>query len=348
MASYHDILEIPTLLRVVEAFPPDSSWLMDQFASEGEVFETEEIEIQTKKGHRPLAPYVNELLPGKVVLRSGWTSKTWKPALLKPMRVITRHDLKVKQAGETLINPKTPEERYQELVTQDLAELIETIDRRKMQQLSDIMFKGTTEQIGEGVHQVLDWEFTNKTILSGDDLFSNPTTDVLAFLEEWKLAVMRKSGKTPTKLLATADVATRIMRHETVLALIKTDNTAVITPGQLNQQIQAGTDGVIFHGYLAQVGLSVWSYTNSYTDEEGVEVPYIPEGTLALLPEGKPFQFMYGANLVGEDDNIKLARAKIFPQVFFNREPVSRKLQLLSKPICVPENVDGWYVAKVL
>lgn len=345
MASYHDILEIPKLVRVVEAFPEDSYYLTNTFASEGETFTTDEVEIQTKKGHRPLAPYVNELLPGKVVLRTGFTSKTYKPALLKPMRVITRHDLKVKQLGETLLNPKTPEQRYQELVVQDLADLTDTIDRRKVQQLSEIMFTGKTEQIGEGVSQVLDWGFTNIEVLSGTD-FSDDTFNIVEYLTERKMEVMRKSGMTMRRILTTYEVGTRITSHPSLLALLEAKKE-VLDLGTLNRELLP--EGVVYHGYLRQADLHIWSYTNSYTDEKGQEVDYIPKGTLALLPDGKPFEFMYGANLVAnENGDFVFAQAKIFPQVLSEKEPPSRKLQLLSRPICIPANVDGWYVAKVM
>lgn len=346
MASYHEILEIPTLVQVVEAFPKDSYYLTNTFASEGDTFTTDEIEIQTKKGHRPLAPYVNELLPGKVVLRTGFTSKTYKPALVKPMRVITRHDLKVKQAGETLLNPKTPEQRYQELIVKDLAELTDTIDRRKVQQLSEIMFTGKTEQIGEGVSQVLDWGFTNIEVLSGTDLFSNPDTDVVAYLTDKVQEVMEKSGRTMRRVLTTAKVARTIVNHPTLQKLIEAKKET-LDVGDLNQQILP--EGVIYHGYLRQANLQIWSYTNSYTDEAGNEVSYIPEGTLALLPDGQPFEFLYGANLVADENgNFMFAEAKVYPQVWGEIEPPKRVLQLLSRPICVPLNVDGWYVARVL
>ncbi|MNW36158.1 Phage major capsid protein E [compost metagenome] len=346
MASYHEILEIPTLVQVVEAFPKDSYYLTNTYAREGDTFTTDEVEIQTKKGHRPLAPYVNELLPGKVVLRTGFTSKTYRPALLKPMRIITRHDLKVKQVGETLINPKTPEQRYQELIVRDLSDITDTIDRRKVQQLSEIMFTGKTEQIGEGVSQILDWGFTNIEVLSGTDLFSNDTTDVISYLTEKVQEVMEKSGRTVRRVLTTAQVGRRIVNHPTVLDKIK-NGKENLDMGDLNQRILP--EGVIYHGYLRQANLEIWSYTNSYTDEAGNEVNYIPAGTLALLPDGQPFEFLYGANLVAnENGDFVFAEAKIYPQVLSEVEPPSRKLQLLSRPICVPDNVDGWYVAKVL
>jgi len=345
--AYSDPYDFPTLFRVVEALPKDSTYLMDQFATTGEPFTDDEIEIQTKKGHRPLAPYVSELLPGKVISRVGWTAKQYKPALLKPMRIITRHDLKVRQAGENLVNPKSPEERFQDLVTQDLVDLNDSVSRREVMQLAEIMFTGRTVQIGEGVSQVLDWGFENIEVLSGSDLFSNQETDVMGYLQEWKQEVMDKSGITPRRVLTTAQVGSTIMRHSTILALIKTDNTAVLTPGQLNQEIRQ--DGVIYHGYLAQIDLAIYSYTNSYTDELGNVVPYVPQGTLALLPDGPSFTFHHAANLImTEGGEFKFVQGRITPQVLTTIEPPSRKVQFLSRPICVPNNVDGWFVAKVL
>lgn len=345
MASYHDILEVPKLVRVVEAFPEDSYYLTTTYAREGETFETDEVEIQTKKGHRPLAPYVNELLPGKVVLRTGFTSKTYAPALLKPMRVITRHDLKVKQQGESILNPKTPEQRYQALIVKDLSELKDTIARRKGQQLSEIMFTGKTVQIGEGVSQVLDWGFTNLEVLSGSD-FSDDDFEMIEYLIGIKMEVMAKSGRTMRNVLTTYKVASRITSHPTLIKLIDAKKET-LDVGTLNREILP--EGVVYHGYLRQADLHIWSYTNAYTNDEGEDVDYIPAGTLALLPDGQSFEFMYGANLVADKNgDFVFSKEKILPQVLAEVEPPSRKLQLLSRPICVPDNVEGWFVAKVM
>lgn len=345
-SPYHlSVPEVPTLIKIMDAFPKDSYYLINNFAREGESFTTEEVEIRTRKGHRPLAPYVSELLPGKVVARVGFTAQTWNPALLKPMRIITRHDVKVRTVTESLSNPKTPQQRYNELVTQDLGDLTDTVQRRKMQQLSEIMFTGLTTQIGEGVSQVLDWEFTNKEILSGAD-FSDDNFDVIGYFTDKIQEVMQGSGRTMRQVLTTHAVAKRIVTHPTVLKLIEA-RKEVLDIGDLNQSILP--EGVIYHGTLRQVGLRIFSYTNAYTDENGQEVNYIPAGTLALLPDGQSFEFLYGANLVADENgNFYLDDTKVLPQVWGKMEPPKRVLQLLSKPLCVPDNINGWYVAKVM
>lgn len=339
-----DIYAFPTLYRVVEAFPKDSTYILDKFFAEGESWEKEEIEIQTKKGHKPIAPYVNPLLPGKVVLRTGFTAKQYAPALLKPMRDITHNDLKVRQAGESLYNPDPPDVRAQKLVAKDLIELNDTITRRKIQMASELIFKGKVTQIGEGVSQILDWDFSNKTTLSGTDLFSHPDADIIGMLGQWKMEVMRNSGVTVRLALTTYTVGRTIARHPVILKL--TDNKG-LDMGQLGQQILP--DGVVYHGYLKDVDLHIYSYTGTYTDDEGAEQDFIPEGTLALLPDGKPFKFDYAANLImGENGQFLYVKAQITPQSWTTREPAARFLQLLSRPIPIPENVDGWYIAIVL
>ncbi|MDU5945823.1 major capsid protein [Paenibacillus sp. FSL R5-0527] len=342
-----DIYSFPYLFRVVEAMPKPSTYILDQFFSEGETSEKEEIEIQTKKGHKPIAPYVNELLPGKIVLRTGFTARQYTPALVKPMRAITTIDLKVRQAGESLYNPDSPEVRAQKLLAQDIVDLTSTITQRKMQMGSSLMFTGKVVQIGEGVNQELDYDFENIYTLSGTDLFSNDDADVIGILAEIKRDVMQKSGRTPRKIFTTFEVAERIMRHPKVLELAKINNNSVISAGNLN--MEQLPDGVTYHGYLDQVQLHVYSLIASYTDEDGKEVDFIPAGTLAMLPDGKPFEFAYGANVImGDNGQFQYVKAQITPQSWTSKEPAARFLQLLSRPFPIPLDVHGWAVAKVL
>jgi hypothetical protein len=342
-----DIYSFPHLFRVVEALPNASTYILDQFFSEGETFETDEIEIQTKKGHKPIAPYVNELLPGKVVLRTGFTAQQYKPALVKPMRVITSIDLKVRQAGESLFNPDNPAVRAQKLLAKDVVELVDTITQRRGEMASSLMFTGKVVQLGEGVSQELDYDFENIYTLSGTDLFSNPAADVQSILSGIKQDVMTKSGRTPRKIFTTFAVGEAIMRHPKVVDIAKINNNAVINVGNLNQVLLP--DGVTYHGYLQQIDLHVYSLTASYTNENGVETSFVPAGTLAMLPDGKPFEFAYGANLImGDNGAFQYVKAQITPQSWTTKEPAARYLQMLSRPFPIPADVNGWAVAKVL
>lgn len=343
--GYKDIYALPTLLKVIEATPPSSTYILDTFFQDGEAFDTEWVEIQTKRGNHPIAPYVSELQPGKVVLRTGYQAKQYKPALIKPARPITANDLKIRQAGEPLFNPESPDARARKLIARDLIELTDTITRRLVEQASTLMFTGKVTQVGEGVSQVIDYDFTNKVTLSGTDLWSNSASDPISFLFGLRKDIMDGNAPTPDVLLCDYDAAVALMRHPSILALA--DNNGVDV-GDLDTTLLA--DGVTYHGRLRDVGLRVFSYTGTYTDDSGADQPFIPAGNVAMLSTRDKFTFHYGGNVIMDPkaEQFVLARGKIIPQSWVTVEPAQRWLQLLSRPLAVPANINGWYIAKVL
>lgn len=340
-----DLYALPTLLKVVGQLPRPSTYILDTFFQDGEPFDTETVEIQTYKGSKPIAPYVSELQPGKVILRTGFTASQYKPALIKPARPITAIDLKTRSAGESLINPDQPEVRARKLLARDMIELQDTITRRLVQQASELMFTGKVTQIGEGVNQVIDYDFTNIVTLSGTDLWSNEASDPIKFLAEQRKVVMDANAPTPNIVLADYDAAVSLMRHPKILKLA--DNKGVDV-GNIDTTLLP--DGVTYHGRLRDVGLDVYSYTGTYTNDAGQEVPFIPAGTIAIMSTRDKFTFHYGANIIMDPktEQFVSARGKITPQSWVTIEPAQRWLQMLSRPLAVPANVDGWVVAKVL
>jgi len=340
-----DIYAFPTLLKVIGQLPPPSTYILDTFFQDGETFETEYVEIQTLKGNKPIAPYVSELQPGKVILRTGFTAKQYKPALIKPARPITAIDLKVRSAGESLINPDQPEVRARKLLAKDIIDLQATITRRLVQQAAELMFTGKVTQIGEGVNQVIDYDFTNIVTLSGTDLWSNENSDPIKFLASQRKVIMDANAPTPNIVLADYDAAVALMRHPKILKLA--DNRGVDV-GNIDTTLLP--DGVTYHGRLRDVGLDVYSYTGTYTNDAGQEVPFIPAGTIAIMSTRDKFTFHYGANVIMDPKSEQFVRVmgKITPQSWVTVEPAQRWLQMLSRPLAVPANVAGWVVAKVL
>ncbi|MOA55711.1 Phage major capsid protein E [compost metagenome] len=68
-----------------------------------------------------------------------------------------------------------------------------------------------------------------------------------------------------------------------------------------------------------------------------------------MLPDGKPFEFAYGANIImGDNGQFQYVKAPITPQSWTSKEPAARFLQMLSRPFPIPGDVNAWAVAKVL
>lgn len=339
-----DIYARPTLLKVVGQLPPPSEYILKTFFQTGESFDTEEVEIQTFKGSKPIAPYVSELQPGKVIVRTGFTAKQYKPALIKPARNITVNDLKIRRAGDSLINPVSPEVRAKQLVARDLIELNDTIVRRKVQQAAELIFTGKVTQVGEGVSQVIDYDFTNIVTVAAGDKWNVNTSDPIKWLAAQRKLVIDANAPTPDTVLADYDAAVALMRHEKILALA---NNRGVDVGNIDVTLLP--DGVTYHGYLRDVGFHVYSYSGTYTNDAGQDVPFIPAGNIAILSSREKFSFHYGATvMMADNEEFAYFRGEVAAQSWVTKEPAQRWLQLLSRPLPVPANVDGWVVANVL
>lgn len=338
-----DIYAFPQLVKVVSALPRTSEYITNTFFSEGETGLTNEIEIQTMRGKNRIAPYVSELQTGKIVARDKYEAKQYAPVPVKPARNITLNDLKIRQAGELLYAPDSLETRQRKLIAKDMVDLNDTIIRRKVEMASQLVFTGKVIQIGEGVEQELDYGFANKITLSGTDLWDNDASDPIRFLANLRLSIMQKNGRTPRLVLGDYDSMMALTRHPLILKLLDIKRLEI---GNIDTRLLP--DGVTYHGYLRDVGVDLYSYTGNYTDEKGVEHPFIPHGTIVMLPDGKPFEFIYGANPVAINKEMRFVNLPVVAQVFMDERTAVRTLELQSRPFPVPENIENWYVAKVL
>lgn len=346
--------DIPTLLEIMEDLKEPSMYLYNQFTEEGQTFDTEEVEVRTYKGNTPVAPYVSELLDGVRLMRAPGMAQTYKPATLKPARIITHVDIAVQTYKENVLNPLTPEQRAAQLLAQDIVDLKNSIDRAQIQQVVQLLFTGKITQKGEGVDQELDYDFQNKLTLSGTDQWDHADSKPIEKLTEIRRLLMLQNVPTPTDVLGDFDSMVALVRHPDVLALADNGGFSI---GNIDTTNLA--DGVTYHGYLRDPGVHLWSYTGNYSvyDQslnEGKggfkEKEVMPKGNIVVYNRNQKFRWNYGSNLIMNTDSedFQLVRGKYCPESWVERKPAARWLHIQSKPLLVPQNVNAWYVVKVL
>lgn len=345
------------LLQVQRQLLPTRKFLRETFTRQGQAFVATKLDVQYKKGHRKTAPFVHPLLPGKVMTREGFQQSTYEPALIKPARPITTLDISESGFGENEYSLKTPAQRAQELQVEDQADLDDAITRREEVMVSDLIFTGKVRQIGDGVKQELDFDFTNRQVLTGAARWSEPTSTPFMNLANFKLAVQQKSSINTTRVLMAADVAQAFLSHPDVQSWIN-NNGGMGAFGAIAPTDQI--DGASYIGRITYPGaiLELWMYTETYLEDwndDGTEKAtpevrqLVPNGHIALLPSGNPFEFRYGGiTIMGEDGEFQTIPGNRVPQSWTTREPAVRWLQVNSRPMIIPDNVDGWYTAKVL
>lgn len=338
-----DLFETRTMLKFVERMPRVTTFIRDILFKEREFSPSEKVDIDIKKGRAKIAPYVSEKIGGKVVENSGYITETFKPPLVAPTTITTAADLQKRAMGENIYSSRTPEERAAEKLVKDLRYLDDMITRREEVMCAQAIFDGEIDVKGDGVDYVISFNHTNRETLSGDNLWSEPTSDKIADLKRWVRTVQETGFVNPDIVIAAPDVIDALLKDEFILKLLDVRNVNVgeIKPEKL-------PSGATFIGKIAGVG-SIYEYAATYYDdiEEKVK-PMVPDGTIALVSTEAEFSMAYAAVTIAKDNDLVTYEADRVPDSWTEKRPARKILQLSSKPLPIPKEVNSWFVAKVL
>lgn len=349
MANEVSIYEPRTMGRIVSKLPPVRTFFRSTFFRHEETFVTKNVDVDFVKGTRKVAPFVSRLIGGKIVPNTGYSTKTYTPPLVAPEKVTTVDDLLQRQPGENPYSGRTPAERAVVKMAQDFTELRDQIARREELMCCQSIFTGTIPVIGDGVNEIIDFGFTNKeTITTATKKWTNAASDPIEDLKRWHETVQKTGFVNCDMCVMGSDVAKAFINHEKVMKQldVRNYNLAVIQPKQL-------PNGVTYIGTIHEIGLDIYKYNEWYLDDWTVpetpeEKPLVPVDTLALLSSTVNYSMYYGAiTLIDEaTGNFRTVEGKYVADTWAKRKPARRFLNLSSAPLCVPHDVDSWFVAK--
>lgn len=348
MANEVSIYEPRTMGRVVQKLPPVRTFFRSTFFRNEETFVTKNVDVDFKKGSRKVAPFVSRLIGGKIVPNTGYETKTYTPPLVAPEKVTTIDDLLERRPGENMFSGRTPAERAVLKMSEDFVELREQITRREELMCAQAIFTGQIPVIGDGVNEVIDFHFTNKEkITTAAKKWTADTSDPIADLKRWHETV-QKTGFTNCDICVMgSDVANAFVNNAKVKDLLDVKNyaLAVIQPKQL-------PNGTTYIGTIHELGLDIYKYNEWYLDDwtnpdAPEDKPLVPADSLALLSTSANYSMYYGAiTLIDEATGaFRTVEGKYVPDTWAKRKPARRFLSLSSAPLCVPHDVDSWFVA---
>lgn len=348
MANEVSIYEPRTMGRVVQKLPPVRTFFRSTFFRNEETFVTKNVDVDFKKGSRKVAPFVSRLIGGKIVPNTGYETKTYTPPLVAPEKVTTIDDLLERRPGENMFSGRTPAERAVLKMSEDFVELREQITRREELMCAQAIFTGQIPVIGDGVNEVIDFHFTNKEkITTAAKKWTADTSDPIADLKRWHETV-QKTGFTNCDICVMgSDVANAFVNNAKVKDLLDVKNyaLAVIQPKQL-------PNGTTYIGTIHELGLDIYKYNEWYLDDwtnpdAPEDKPIVPADSLALLSTSANYSMYYGAiTLIDEATGVfRTVEGKYVPDTWAKRKPARRFLSLSSAPLCVPHDVDSWFVA---
>lgn len=220
--------------------------------------------------------------------------------------------------------------------------------RREELMCVQTIFTGKIPIIGDGVNEVIDFSFTNKEkITTAAKKWTADTSDPIADLKRWHETVQKTGFVNCDICVMGGDVANAFVNHPKVQKQldVKNYNLAVIQPKQL-------PNGVTYLGTIHELGLDIYKYNEWYLDDwtkpdTPEDKPLVPADSLALLSTNADYSMYYGAiTLIKEPDGkFMTVEGKYVPDTWTKRKPARRFLNLSSAPLCVPHDVDSWFVA---
>lgn len=351
MSILNDIYTPRTMGKIVQRMPPVRTFFRDTFFRNRQTFVTESVDVDFKKGNRALAPFVHPKIGGKTILNSGYQTKSYTPPLVAPNKVTTVDNLVKRLAGENPYSGRTPAERAVEKLAEDFRELNEMIVRREEWMAATAIFGGQIPIVGEGLHEVIDFGFTNtETIVTESMKWSSPTADPLADLERWRETVQKDGFVNCNICIMARDVANAFVANTKVRDVLDIDayDLAVIKPREL-------PNGTTYIGTINKLGLDIYQYNEWYLDDwtnpaAPENKPLVPNGKLTLLSTEAEYSIYYGATTMIPEEGASFVTVEgdRVPQTWIERRPDRRFLQLNSHPLTVPHEVNSWFVATVL
>lgn len=341
-----NIFEARTMLEALEQMHQANTFLRNTFFSSVRTFETDAVDVDIVKGKRRMAPFVAANRPGVVVSRDGYVTKSYKPPKVNPKRVTTAEHVMKRQPGEMLYNSgMSPEDRAKELLAKDLVELDDMISRREEWMAAQALFTGQINVVGDGVNDLVDFGHTLKETLATGAKWSETTGDPLGDLAGWRTECIKASGIAPDTCVMSSEVADVFLQNEKVLKLL--DNRRVDL-GQINPQQLPG--GVTYVGYIGgRVSMDIYTYDEWYIDDDGNEQPMVPAGKVLVASTKARFERLHAViEDVTDDGAMVFSAVPRYPRTFVEKDPAQRFVQVISRPLLVPVQVDSYFVGTVL
>jgi Phage major capsid protein E len=338
-----DLFNTAVLTAIVQDLRLPQMGLAAKYFGNTSQDESEEIHFDVDNKPRRMAPFVSPLVAGQVVKSRGYSTTTFKPAYIKDKRVFSPNRAVKRAMGERIGGGQySLEERMQMLVTQDLQDQLEMLERRMEWMAAKTLYDGAVTITGDQYPAaVVDFgrdpaQTITKTVGNKwGDAGIKPLDD----LQDWSDLMVKKCGVAVVEVVMTIDVW-KIFRAD---ADVKTR----LDRWRGNSTLQANAhqgEGLIFQGMVDQ--FAIYTYSSWGVDPiTGTEDAFLPAGTV-IATAGDMVEGVRHFGAILDHDN--LAAVDYFTKSWLEEDPSTRFMLMQSAPLLVPYRVNGTFRAKVV
>lgn len=329
------------MVEAIEIAPPVRNFLTRTFFPRERTHRTEKVEFDIRKGKRIMAPFVSPRIGGKVITRNGFQTYDFTTPRLAPERIMTVDDISKRGLGENIYSKRTPSEREDDLLADDLKDLDESIQRRLEWMCRQILFEGKldVEDADAGVDFQVDYGFENIFVLTSDRYWSLSTVNPVPLLKEKRRKIIKDTGKAPNVMIFASDLIEVFLDNPFIKEAMDIRNLQ-----NIEMKPRIVDDALTYYGKIAELGLEIYSYEEFFLNDDGEEEGIIPSGSCIMAHSEGEGSIEYGLITQMEDKKYQSYEAKQVPKVYCNENSDVKMLRLTSRPLPRPDNVEGWCV----
>ncbi|MFM0135091.1 major capsid protein [Caballeronia grimmiae] len=336
------------LIKVVRNLKTAQSWMLDRFFPNMIMSDTEFVSIDVDVGKRRMSPFCSPLVEGKLVESRRYQTNTFKPPYIKDKRAPDLRKPVRRMIGETIGGDMDPQEREAQNLSFEIEDQIDMLTRRLEWMAAQVLVTGTLTVSGEGFPTtVIDFgrdgsltialtggaQWTAANIAAG-------TADPTGNIETWQTQILKSSGAVATDIIFTPK-AWKGFKLDPVL------KGAILYPalGVNGNSLNAGAQiqrGAVAKGVWGQYNL--WVYNDWYVDENNVEQPMLPDGSLIMTGPDLDGTRAFGMII---DPSFNYASLPFAPKTWVKEDPAQRFLMMQSAPIVIPSRVNAALAATV-
>lgn len=356
-----DIYSTYFMLAAIHEFPVEHTFFKQRYFPTDmslDVFGTSKVLADYKEEGMKKAPFVVPRIGSIPAGRDGFSTYELEPANISISIPLTLDQLTRRGFGESILSEKTPAERAQYFLINDLSDLSARIARSEeilsiqtmINNGCEMLHRTDREDVYEsiGVH-FYDGEsnpalftpsakWTHSTYSGGTWTKGNWYKDICAMIK-----MLTRKGRPAREILVSSDVGDFLMSDGWVLDLLD------------NRRVEMGRiDPTMLTEYVHEIGafnfegrvLPILVNDGTYEDDNGTDTPYIPNGTV-IVTAPDCGRGLYGAvTQLEADGNYHTYAGRRVPQHIFTLRPPAKETQLTSRPLFVPKRANPWIVAK--
>ena len=341
-----------SLIQAIEQIKPPASFLADTFfPNKMPTAMTSYVAVEYKKEGRLLAPYVVKGSRGVNINRSTSKVNMYAPPMVAPRRVISPEDVELRAFGETpVFSTVTPAQRAAQMQANDLVELQRMIVNRKNKMAADILTNGATTIKGYAddgqvvIEDEIKFDWNGKITITTD--WDQAGATIYADIKNASEKIEEDTGVTPTVMICGKNIEKYILDNTEIFKWLNVPNAQNFSLMSIQPRIVSPQVRRI--GIIQSLNLEIYSYAETYTDDDGQVKNFLDPDTVIIGIPGRGKELTGAITLLQQGaGNYQTYAAPLVPVYTADYLSQQLTLTLYSRFLLVPSVIDDFCSIKV-